>query len=549
MPRAHFVRSQLQLAVSANPNTYDIEIVTNRVDSTFIHIYVTNSSERIRDVVVKYTGSSIGIPLVVLFINGSSANENSQVLGIPALTGTIRRDIGMTNQRPYIVVNNLQVNGDLGTIAVNNINRMFVGGSVTGSISATFNSIAGGGGTLNNAVVAGDVSGSVNVDGPLSSLSVGGVLGLDTGAVVNVPRGNIEKLSAGTLKASVNTVFDINSLSATNIVGSIACRNVSTSSTSSSGISVSGTINGNIMVRSSLVTGSQVSTPVLSGQIFLNASNAGGVWAGDVSINSATLSPKNAYTAKSADIGGGAVGLVPFRLHATDSVPGVAGSPGGALPFGGVRNGSQTIRLRHYGPVKVGVSGAPVKVEYLAPYTSVWQNVTTQFTYGFANSSRDVTLTAIDTLASPFTLIGQFRVSPVNLVCDQVTGNPAVANYPEPSGTAGTRGFSYFTVGCSFSGNPNPCDICGSGATYDSTAGTVDLPPDGQATVDDFIVFLAAFSDATGCLPSTIAPCNPADITGAGSTWPSAVSPPDGELSVEDFSIFLSSFTDGCDGT
>ncbi len=92
----------------------------------------------------------------------------------------------------------------------------------------------------------------------------------------------------------------------------------------------------------------------------------------------------------------------------------------------------------------------------------------------------------------------------------------------------------------------NPADIAGSGATYIN--GAVDLPADSQLGIDDFIVFLAAFSDGAGC--SGIAPCNPADIAGSGATYSNGAvdSGPDGDLSIDDFIIFLAAFSDatGC---
>ncbi len=92
-------------------------------------------------------------------------------------------------------------------------------------------------------------------------------------------------------------------------------------------------------------------------------------------------------------------------------------------------------------------------------------------------------------------------------------------------------------------GSCNPADICGSGATYDS--GTVDIGPDGELTIDDFIVFLAAFSDTSGC-PGA-APCNPADVCGSGATYDAGTVDigPDGELTIDDFIVFLAAFSDG----
>ncbi len=84
----------------------------------------------------------------------------------------------------------------------------------------------------------------------------------------------------------------------------------------------------------------------------------------------------------------------------------------------------------------------------------------------------------------------------------------------------------------------NRADLTASGGFYDN--GAVTAPPDGELSIEDFIVFLAAFTDGVGC--PGLAPCNPADLTGAGGV----PVPPDGDLSVEDFITFLAEFTEGC---
>lgn len=96
---------------------------------------------------------------------------------------------------------------------------------------------------------------------------------------------------------------------------------------------------------------------------------------------------------------------------------------------------------------------------------------------------------------------------------------------------------------------PCPADLTAPGGSYAS--GTVTLPRDGQVTVDDFLTFITAFADGEQCpaLNATDAPCNPADIAGAGGTIANnRVSvAPDGQLTIEDFLNFLSAFGDATD--
>ncbi len=91
----------------------------------------------------------------------------------------------------------------------------------------------------------------------------------------------------------------------------------------------------------------------------------------------------------------------------------------------------------------------------------------------------------------------------------------------------------------------NLADLAGSGATYSN--GSVDVAPDGQLTIEDFVVFLNAFSDSANCDDPNRVPCNPADLTSSlGGTAITDLANPDGALSIEDFIAFLASFTNGC---
>ncbi|MBY0456183.1 MAG: hypothetical protein K2V38_02475, partial [Gemmataceae bacterium] len=83
----------------------------------------------------------------------------------------------------------------------------------------------------------------------------------------------------------------------------------------------------------------------------------------------------------------------------------------------------------------------------------------------------------------------------------------------------------------------NLADITEIGGTTESQGS-----PDQQLTVDDIIVFINLFGDATGCPGS--GPCNRADVTGIGGP-PVA---PDGQLTVDDIIGFFNAFGDGCPG-
>jgi len=65
-------------------------------------------------------------------------------------------------------------------------------------------------------------------------------------------------------------------------------------------------------------------TTGLGGQVIINANaTTSGLWSGDISVGASTLDPSiaTAYTTPSTSVGGRAVGLVPYRLYASDCSP------------------------------------------------------------------------------------------------------------------------------------------------------------------------------------------------------------------------------------
>lgn len=92
----------------------------------------------------------------------------------------------------------------------------------------------------------------------------------------------------------------------------------------------------------------------LLGQITFNNNDSSSSWLGDVIIGSTTLSPAT-YTETAASLGGGAAGIVPFGLHGSSSVPLQNGNISPPLT-------DDPFMIRHYGPIEVNGSGAPVTV-------------------------------------------------------------------------------------------------------------------------------------------------------------------------------------------
>ena len=145
----------------------------------------------------------------------------------------------------------------------------------------------------------------------------------------------------------------------------------------------------------------------LAGQIIINPSNnAGNAWTGSVQprgSSSALLTPRPNYTATTASLGGGSVGLVPFRLHREDTVitpypllpdpnPPLLNSEFCARVFESCDNclpvrphpapfqfSPRTISLSYYGPIRAETPGTiPVNV-YIEDSSG---NVNTATDYG-----------------------------------------------------------------------------------------------------------------------------------------------------------------------
>src|SRR5262245_14341529 len=126
----------------------------------------------------------------------------------------------------------------------------------------------------------------------------------------------------------------------------------------------------------------------LKGQIIINANNGSGGWTAPVKVDGYTLDESSGgsddapyYERLSSDLGGGAVGLVPFHLHDEDCTPPNFSSQ---CSIGEYEDNDyrETIVLRHYGPV--GVASTPaLKIERTDAVCGsppcTWTDVTNDF--------------------------------------------------------------------------------------------------------------------------------------------------------------------------
>ncbi len=214
------------------------------------------------------------------------------------------------------------------------------------------------------------------------------------------------------------------------------------------GIAIDGKVNGTITIGDELdsqiaIRNDQNSGDpgALLGQIIVNASNAGKQWlknivlgtgAGTITVGPNESQPDDApsYDRASADIGGGAIGLVPFNLHGADSNPAV-----GAIVLN--THFLTQVRIRHYGPITIDQTGGQsgvlaVKIERRTSYypgnnnsnNNPWSDVSSRWSLSdISVSGRDL-LVAGDPTEEPvpdqFICGYEYRITPIaaRVSCD-----------------------------------------------------------------------------------------------------------------------------------
>lgn len=274
----------------------------------------------------------------------------------------------------------LDTSGDVGTIS--RIRELFsttILGNVTGNIELQSQGDVVAGGPdiprLTNCAIRGDLQGNLVVApfalpsapesragappvfGIVQNLTIDGRLGtLARGSFVNVP-GFIRDLRVGELNARLaggQGKVVLAGLDVTQDTGGsgdvhadILCHSLSVPSAVPNAIRVAGALHADIVIDGG-ITNTSVSEEIaigamgLRGHVMIGAALPfGAQWGGAVTVGGMPLDGPE-YSATSASLGGGAVGLVPFGLHEEDCSP----RPGAVL-----HGSPREIRIAHYGPV------------------------------------------------------------------------------------------------------------------------------------------------------------------------------------------------------
>lgn len=439
------------------------------------------------------------------------------------------------------VLQDLRTSGDVGTIRLNTISNMNVGGDITGGITHPPRGW-GGEASLIAGTVAGRIRGDILVDhGAIYSLTATNGIGAPAAPVQVRTQGNIVRLIAREIHADINSLSNGGSgmigwieTTAGPFVGSLTTLKIERPTTNDPGaLIVSGDLDADVTtlfsvnnsnggqpvvnifgrfmegrtfrIGLSLFSGVvfRVATPGgLQGQVIINGNGGTGVWTGSVTVGGTTLGPVPTYSSLSAPLGGGSVGLVPFRTHGADSWP----ATGTALTSGSAPSPSNPIRLRYYGPIMWPAGSMPVIVE-AGPLASpgTWINQTACFTAARepGASPHPNVLALYPTRPLPGGYAWRVRpvvVGPAALLCDLgLSPNPPVAD--EASAYLFT-----ITGGCAGdadgNGVVNFSDISTTLTAWGSTTATCVSPTDVNA---DGIV---NFADITAILSNWGASCN-----------------------------------------
>ena len=220
-------------------------------------------------------------------------------------------------------------------------------------------------GVIENIRVGGDVLGSVTSSGTILELNVGGILGSPSGSVVQA-QSTINNVLAGTLRSSIVTTGNIGFVSANSMApsASIECVDL-TSASLGNGIVVAGDLAGTVRINRTLTAPSRIRAATISGQVIVNGQPTNnGQWIGPVQIgatNPTALEPVPSYLSTPTQIGGGSIGLAPFRMHRTASTPAYSGTGSGKINnTSKIGPAYESPAVAFYGPVKPGTGSTPL---------------------------------------------------------------------------------------------------------------------------------------------------------------------------------------------
>lgn len=269
----------------------------------------------------------------------------------------------------------------------------------------------------------------------------------------------------------------------------------------------------------------------LGGQIIINskdglpANTPNGTWTAPVYVGNGSvqnpayieLSPLPHYEQKSADLGGGAVGLVPFGLYRADSTKAMLDEniplTRGVYLDSGFRTTNVADRpsIAFYGPVKVVNSPDPQKKQ---PFTVVISNETNTINMNVSHLFRVITDPTNNRMLRLEYLNAQtaYLLSGRYTITNNATGEQVVCDINEPNIPVNMLGGLQLDIGRDCNGNGeldsleiandvtldiDPADGVLDSCPLNGMICVADLNQDMYVDDADFVIFAAAYNEVT----------------------------------------------------
>ena len=316
-----------------------------------------NAGETIDNIFINVNGPAAGSPVIVRAFGEA-----------PGYLTSVHNIVQLGNAET--ILNKVQTVEDIGSVQVEAIGDLLAGRDILGPVVATTtdNSIRG----ITNARAGRHIRGDVTAEHGriLVVYAQAGNIGSANDPVAIRAKYHVYHVEGLSVYADINTRANGGSgglfaLIAQQFHGSVECEKLILNPwLSMEGfILIAQQFSGEIILGKSFATAAQyIQLPVtgLAGQIIFNADSApNGAWTSPVRLgangapNQIVLNSPG-YTQAPSALGGGSVGLVPFRLHHQGCVPATGGT---IAPAAGLY-----IQLRHYGPVTWS-GGLPLTID------------------------------------------------------------------------------------------------------------------------------------------------------------------------------------------
>jgi hypothetical protein len=414
------------------PGSKKVYVKVLGVPSAHVHVRATLPGAIIYEIAIEPVG---GLVQVLLFVEPKPGTS-----GTTAYLGNVYK-VGSNGD---LWISDIKVQGTIGSpgslhttaIVADSVNIV----EATGEIASDVFSLGSASVPGNLARVestGGSISGHVNANSTIQTVRAAVNIGSATNTVNILSKAGLHNLEGASIWANV----DANSTSGTGDIRRIATTTGNFTGTikgsslagpnATDGLSIVGTLNADMLFMGSVldpigassiplgktlwITGGltddathdgriTLAASGLVGQVIINSNNAGGTWTGNVTVGPTVLSPKPNYAQLASNIGTGAVGLAPYRLHDQDCTP-----ANGSVITGVLAPGT-SVTLRHYGPV-AWTTGKPVKVEFKFIGDPTWYDITDDFSVTATTNPREVKVTPTTSL--DWDALVQYRITPV----------------------------------------------------------------------------------------------------------------------------------------